>query len=107
MKLNGKRRKVWWLLVVVVLALAFWGWRILNAPLPQYQTLVVRKGDLQQSVLATGKLDALRKVDVGAQVSGQLKTLRVNIGDKVQKDQLLGVIDPEQAQTRSKKSTRR
>ncbi len=26
------------------------------------QTLVVRKGDLQQSVLATGKLDALRKV---------------------------------------------
>ena len=33
----------------------------LNAPLPQYQTLVVRKGDLQQSVLATGKLDALKK----------------------------------------------
>ena len=101
MKLNGKRRKVWWLLVVV-LALAFWGWRILNAPLPQYQILVVRKGDLQQSVLATGKLDALRKVDVGAQVSGQLKTLRVNIGDKVQKDQLLGVIDPEQAQNQIK-----
>ncbi len=43
MKLNGKRRKVWWLLVVIVLALAFWGWRILNAPAPQYQTLVVRK----------------------------------------------------------------
>ena len=102
MKLNGKRRKVWWLLVVVVLALAFWGWRILNAPLPQYQTLVVRKGDLQQSVLATGKLDALRKVDVGAQVSGQLKTLHVNIGDKVKKDQLLGVIDPEQAQNQIK-----
>ncbi|MFO6335596.1 biotin/lipoyl-binding protein, partial [Pseudomonas aeruginosa] len=66
--------------------------------LPNYQTLVVRKGDLQQSVLATGKLDALRKVDVGAQVSGQLKTLHVNIGDKVKKDQLLGATDPEQAQ---------
>ncbi|MRE42329.1 biotin/lipoyl-binding protein, partial [Klebsiella quasipneumoniae] len=64
----------------------------------QYQTLVVRKGDLQQSVLATGKLDALKKVDVGAQVSGQLKTLRVEIGDKVKKDQLLGVIDPAQAE---------
>lgn len=102
MKLNGKRRKLWWLLAVVVLAVAVWGWRILNAPLPQYQTLVVRQGDLQQSVLATGKLDALRKVDVGAQVSGQLKTLRVNIGDKVQKDQLLGVIDPEQAENQIK-----
>ena len=102
MKLNGKRRKVWWLLAIVVLALAVWGWRILNAPLPQYQTLVVRKGDLQQSVLATGKLDALKKVDVGAQVSGQLKTLRVEIGDKVKKDQLLGVIDPEQAENQIK-----
>ena len=47
MKLNGKRRKVWWLLAIIVLALAIWGWRVLNAPLPQYQTLVVRKGDLQ------------------------------------------------------------
>jgi macrolide-specific efflux system membrane fusion protein len=53
-------------------------------------------------VLATGKLDAVRKVDVGAQVSGQLKTLSVNIGDKVKKDQLLGVIDPEQAQNQIK-----
>ncbi len=97
MKVKGKRRTVWWLLAIVVLGLAVWGWQILNAPLPHYQTLVVRKGDLQQSVLATGKLDALRKVDVGAQVSGQLKTLHVNIGDKVKKDQLLGVIDPEQA----------
>ena len=102
MKVKGKRRTVWWLLAIVVLGLAIWGWRILNAPLPNYQTLVVRKGDLQQSVLATGKLDALRKVDVGAQVSGQLKTLHVNIGDKVKKDQLLGVIDPEQAQNQIK-----
>lgn len=60
-------------------------WRKLNAPLPQYQTLIVRPGDLEQSVLATGKLDALRKVDVGAQVSGQLKTLLVSIGDNVKK----------------------
>ncbi len=42
------------------------------------------------------------KFDVGAQVSGQLKTLHVNIGDKVKKDQLLGVIDPEQAQNQIK-----
>jgi macrolide-specific efflux system membrane fusion protein len=34
-------------------------------------------------------------------VSGQLKTLRVEIGDKV-KDQLLGVIDPEQAENQIK-----
>ena len=102
MTLKGKRGKIYLILVVLVLLAGFWLWRTLNAPLPQYQTLIVRKGDLQQSVLATGKLDALRKVDVGAQVSGQLKTLSVSIGDKVKKDQLLGVIDPEQAQNQIK-----
>ena len=102
MNIKGKFKKRYVfaiaILVIVVIAL----WRTLNAPLPNYQTLIVRKGSLEQSVLATGKLDALRKVDVGAQVSGQLKTLSVNIGDKVTKDQLLGVIDPEQAENQIK-----
>ena len=98
MNLKGKRRKIYVALALLLLIVAIWGWQKLNAPIAQYQTLIVRPGELQQSVLATGKLDALRKVDVGAQVSGQLKTLSVNIGDKVKKDQLLGVIDPEQAQ---------
>ena len=98
MNLKGKRRKLYLLLAVVVIVGGFWLWQVLNAPVPHYQTLIVRPGELQQNVLATGKLDALRKVDVGAQVSGQLKTLSVEIGDKVKKGQLLGVIDPEQAE---------
>ena len=98
MNLKGKRRTLFLLLAVAVLAGGYWLWQVLNAPVPQYQTLIVRPGELQQNVLATGKLDALRKVDVGAQVSGQLKTLSVEIGDKVKKGQLLGVIDPEQAE---------
>lgn len=52
-------------------------------------------------MLATGKLDAPRKVDVGAQVSGQLKTLSVAIGDKAKKTSLR-VIDPEQAENQIK-----
>ncbi|QJT80032.1 macrolide transporter subunit MacA [Kosakonia sp. MUSA4] len=102
MKLKGKRRTVFIVLAVVILLAVFWLWGKLNAPVVQYQTLIVRPGELQQSVLATGKLDALRKVDVGAQVNGQLKTLSVNIGDKVKKDQLLGVIDPDQAENQIK-----
>ncbi len=102
MRIKGKIKKRYLLLAVLVLMLGIWLWQFLNAPTPAYQTMIVRKGSLEQSVLATGKLDALRKVDVGAQVSGQLKTLSVNIGDKVKKDQLLGVIDPEQAQNQIK-----
>lgn len=101
MKKRKTVKKRYVIALVIVIAGLITLWRILNAPVPTYQTLIVRPGDLQQSVLATGKLDALRKVDVGAQVSGQLKTLSVAIGDKV-KDQLLGVIDPEQAENQIK-----
>ncbi len=66
----------------------------------------MRPCDLEQSVLATGKLDALCKVDVGAQVSGQLKTLLVSIGDNVKKDQLLPCIDPDQAENQIKEASR-
>lgn len=56
------------------------------APVPvNYQTVKVVHRDLQQNVLATGKLDAVRKVDVGAQVSGQLEKLYVEIGDHVKR----------------------
>ncbi|EGI93973.1 macrolide efflux protein MacA [Shigella boydii 5216-82] len=92
MKKRKTVKKRYVIALVIVIAGLITLWRILNAPVPTYQTLIVRPGDLQQSVLATGKLDALRKVDVGAQVSGQLKTLSVAIGDKVKKDQLLGVM---------------
>ena len=44
----------------------------------------------------------LAGMQIGQQVSGQLKTLSVAIGDKVKKDQLLGVIDPEQAENQIK-----
>ncbi|MEB7883263.1 macrolide transporter subunit MacA [Serratia fonticola] len=83
--------------VLVVLAVvAYWHF---SHPAPvEFKTVKVAKRDLEQSVLATGQLDAVRKVDVGAQVSGQLESLKVEIGDKVQKGQLLGIIDPEQAQ---------
>jgi len=99
---KGKIKKRYWLLALLVVVFFIWVWSVLSTPAPQYQTMIVRKGELQQSVLATGKLDAVQKVDVGAQVSGQLKTLSVNIGDKVKKNQLLGVIDPEQAENQIK-----
>jgi macrolide-specific efflux system membrane fusion protein len=81
--------------LVAIAMLAYW---YFSQPLPaEFKTVKVTQRDFQQNVLATGQLDAVRKVDVGAQVSGQLESLKVEIGDKVQKGQLLGVIDPQQA----------
>lgn len=59
-----------------------------------YETAKVERGKLESVVLATGTLRPYREVDVGAQVSGQLKSLNVKLGDHVKKGQLLAEIDP-------------
>jgi macrolide-specific efflux system membrane fusion protein len=57
-------------------------------------TADVRRMDVEESVLANGSLQAIKTVAVGAQVSGQLKKLHVNLGDRVRKGDLLAEIDP-------------
>ena len=53
----------------------------------------VTLGDIENSVTAAGKLTSKDWVDIGAQVSGQLDTISVEIGDIVTKGQLLAEID--------------
>ena len=57
-------------------------------------TAVVQRGDLEDTVTATGTLQPKEFVDVGTQVSGQLKKLHVEIGAIVKAGQLLAEIDP-------------
>lgn len=84
---------------IILIVLAFLAYRYFSALAPShYKTVKVNPKHFQYNVLATGQLDAVRKVDVGAQVSGQLVSLKVKVGDKVKKGQLLGIIDPQQAQ---------
>jgi membrane fusion protein, macrolide-specific efflux system len=67
----------------------------LIAPSPgHYVTEKVASIDLETSVLATGTLQAIRQVDVGTRVTGQLKSLKVKLGDHVHAGDLLAVIDP-------------
>lgn len=58
------------------------------------QTVQVQHGDIIDQVTATGTLQPSGYVDVGAQVSGQLKVIHVEVGDTVEEDRLLAEIDP-------------
>lgn len=59
----------------------------------------VEKGDIQKTVTATGTLQALEQVDIGAQVSGQIKSILVQEGQRVKQGDLLALIDPRIAET--------
>lgn len=60
---------------------------------PQVITAPVTVEDLEDTVLASGTIQAQKEVSVGAQVSGQIKRLYVDLGDKVKKGQLVAEID--------------
>jgi macrolide-specific efflux system membrane fusion protein len=55
--------------------------------------MTATRGDVEDVVTALGSLQPLASVDVGAQVSGQLKSILVKIGDVVEQGQLLAEID--------------
>jgi HlyD family secretion protein len=61
---------------------------------PAYRLVAVEKGDLEVQVSATGALAAVRTVQVGTQVSGQVAQMEVDFNDRVKKGQLLARIDP-------------
>jgi membrane fusion protein, macrolide-specific efflux system len=83
------------ILAIILVATLFMASRLFfkDKP-PEYVTAAAARSDIENAVLATGALQASRQVDVGAQVSGQLKALRVKLGDQVKKGQLLAEIDP-------------
>lgn len=60
----------------------------------QYRTAVVERGSIEATVSAIGALQPLTYVDVGTQVTGQLKTLHAVVGQQVKKGDLLAEIDP-------------
>jgi len=73
---------------------AWWLWSARADTKPSFRTQAVALGDVEDTVSAVGVLQPLNYVDVGTQVSGQLKTIMVDFGQRVEQGQLLAQIDP-------------
>ncbi len=81
----------WALLALGVVAFLKWQ---SAAPPVNYITGTVTRGTLEDAVSATGALEAKEYVDIGAQVSGILQKIHIQIGQSVKKGDLLAEIDP-------------
>jgi macrolide-specific efflux system membrane fusion protein len=91
----------WWLIgaILVILTILFGYKMLFGKSKVVHPTAAVTRGDVENTVLAAGIVQPIRYVDVGAQTSGKLKSLKVKRGDKVESGQLLAEIDPVLAET--------
>ncbi len=97
-----KSPRVWIALVALVaLAGGGWWWYARGAEeAPKYRLAKIERGPLTATVSSTGTLNPVTSVQVGTQVSGQIKELFVDFNSPVKQGQLIARIDPETFQYR-------
>ncbi|MGL4224178.1 MAG: efflux RND transporter periplasmic adaptor subunit [Vibrio sp.] len=71
---------------------------------PSFATQAVQRGNIEYSVLATGMVQASKLVAIGAQVSGQIETLAVALGDEIKQGDVVAQIDSLTQQNNLKKA---
>ena len=94
----GRRRYVVALVAMAgVVAIGF-GFRSTQSSAAQYMTARVERGNLRNTVTATGTLQAVTTVLVGSQASGTISALNADFNSRVKKGQVIAQLDPSEAQ---------
>ena len=86
-------RPVAWIAVAIVVALGAWLLRGRRAE-ARYTTAAADRGDVQETVGATGTLQAVVTVQVGSQVSGTIQQLKADFNSLVKAGQVIARLDP-------------
>jgi len=99
MNMLKKKSVMGGLLVLAAGGVGLW-YYLSNKNQALYQTAQVERGTIRASISATGNCNAVVTVQVGSQVSGNIKALYADFNTKVKKGQLVAVIDPQAFQAR-------
>jgi len=104
-----RRSRNRWIALVALAAVAgtaYWWWQR-GAPSRskvEYRTAQVVRGPITASVSASGTLNPVTSVQVGSQVSGQIREVLVDYNAEVRQGQLIARIDPETFEYRVRQS---
>ncbi len=102
------RRGLLVLVVVVILAavaMAGYVFSTSRTPVTRFRTMTVDRGTIVATVSATGALAAVTTVQVGSQVSGQIREVLVDFNSLVRRNQLIARIDPDVFQAKLNAAT--
>ena len=88
------RNKLFALVILIALLICgFFYFLSKGKAVESYAIQAVKRGDIENSVLAIGMLQASKLVSVGSQASGQVINLPVPLGERVKQGQLIAQID--------------
>jgi len=95
-RLNLSKRKKLILGIAAVAAFAFAGYYFWGSgtAAPTYMTAKIERGNLRNTVTATGTLQAVTTVQVGSQASGTISALYADFNSAVKKGQVVAQLDP-------------
>ena len=99
---NGKKKSRKWLIIGILAAVVVIGAALAlyassgNTKIDPSKLAKVERQDLAKSVVATGKVQPITKVELKSKASGIVKKLRVDAGDKVKVGQVLAELDREE-----------
>jgi len=91
--LNTSKKRLMVAIAILAIIILVWAYSSSRPKPNPLVTAVVRQGNIENVIAATGKMDAIERVNVGAQVSGQVKKLYIKAGDNVSKGELIAEID--------------
>ena len=94
MKRPRQTRRALLIVLSSLLVGALVAWPFLTPGREAYDTVPVTRGNIESSVTALGPLQPRQYVDVGAQASGQIRKIHVDVGAEVTQGQPLVEIDP-------------
>ncbi|MGH7410866.1 MAG: HlyD family secretion protein, partial [Candidatus Methylomirabilis sp.] len=94
--MKSVKGKMLLVIIGVIALIALGGWAYLRGQNRiQYRAVRVERGEIEATISATGNPNAVVTVQVGSQVSGNIKALYADFNTKVKKGQLVARIDPE------------
>ncbi|MEO7300440.1 MAG: efflux RND transporter periplasmic adaptor subunit [Verrucomicrobiota bacterium] len=93
-----KKSGMKWLVIALVLValggIGFYFWKKSRVMVTEYRTTPVTRGEITQSVTASGQINPVKTVQVGSQVSGILDKINVDFNSTVTNGQLIAQLDP-------------
>jgi HlyD family secretion protein len=98
--MKRKSRKLWWIVIalIVLSGVGITGFVVMSRPkneIDASRLATVEKGDITRSVVATGRIEPITKVEIKSKANGIIEELKVQVGDLVETGTILAELDKE------------